>query len=115
MKNLMLTVCFLVGFITINAKQSAIEGGLCSPVYPESPKGMNGPDVYMQQEMLDGAKKYRESLHSASGQEDEILTVKCSHQMLAYIINTIYNGGFRILSVTCNEPVEPIWVIKYSY
>jgi len=63
----------------------------------------------------DGVKAFRSSEHSVSGEENEIFTVKCSHQMLAYIINTLYNQGFRIISVSCNEPVDPIWVIKYAY
>lgn len=50
-----------------------------------------------------------------SNEENEILTVKCSEKMLVYIINTIYNAGFRIVSMSCNEPVEPIWVINYCY
>ncbi len=45
--------------------------------------------------------------------ENEILSVKCSQKMLPYIINHLYNYGFRIVSMSCNEPVEPIWVINY--
>lgn len=49
----------------------------------------------------------------ASDNSPEIFTVKCSDKMLGYIINHLYNWGFRIVSMSCNEPVEPIWVINY--
>jgi len=109
-----MTVTFLLGFNTIDAKLSPIEEGLVAPEWPDTPKDMNGPDVYMREVMEECAKGYRESL-PVFGDEYEIFSVKCSHKMLAYIINTLYNQGFRIISLSRNEPLDPIWVINYCY
>jgi len=94
-------VTFLLSSEPINAQLSPIE------------QGKTYPDVYMREAMEEAAKGYRESLIKEPEVDDEILTVKCSQRVLVYIINHLYSQGFRILSISCNEPVEPIWVINY--
>lgn len=90
MNHLCLTVILLLGVLPINAKE---------------------PDVYMREEMEECAKGYRESLIKPP-EDNEVFTVKCTSQMVPYIINLLYAQGFRVLNVTFGEP---IWVIDYCY
>ena len=43
----------------------------------------------------------------------EVLSLKCDTQMLGYIIATLERTGCKILSISCNESVNQIWIINY--
>lgn len=44
----------------------------------------------------------------------EILTVKCEHQILGYVLAALERHGFKLISISYNETIDSVWVVNYS-
>lgn len=63
--------------------------------------------VYESKTIQACANKFKTS------EENEIFSIKCETKILEYIVNILQIHNFKILSISCNEPHEPMWVINY--
>lgn len=43
----------------------------------------------------------------------EVQSLKCDTNTLGYVLGLLDIHGFTILSISCNEPEEPKWVVNY--